>query len=73
MAQKKFLIVRRFSRIFTFFGWKRELSHIFHEDHENCVLFCVSSMVTELWAHLETGSKEKTPCGQNGSVFHKSE
>ena len=41
MAQKKFLwaIVRRFSTIFKFFGWERELYHIFHEDHENQVLF----------------------------------
>ena len=36
----------RFSTIFEYFGWKRELYPILHEDHENQVLFCVSSMVT---------------------------
>jgi hypothetical protein len=64
MAQKKFLwtIVRRFlqfSTIFEYFGWKRELYPILHEDHENQVLFCVSSMVTKLQALLETGSTER--------------
>jgi hypothetical protein len=40
MAQKKFLwLARRFSTIFEYFGWKRELYRIFHEDHENRVLF----------------------------------
>jgi hypothetical protein len=40
------IFLARFSTIFGYFGWKHELYPISHEDHENRVLFCVSSMVT---------------------------
>jgi len=36
--------------IFEFFGWKRELYALLDKDHENQVLFSVTSMVTELQA-----------------------
>jgi hypothetical protein len=43
MAQKKFLWI---IDDFLVFGWKRELYRIFHDNHENRVLFYVSSMIT---------------------------
>ena len=59
----------RFSTIFGYFLWKHELYPILHKDHENRVLFCISSMVTQLQPHLETGSKLKTRFVSNESGF----
>ena len=50
-------MTQNYTSIFGYFGWTNELYPILHEDPENRVLFCSSSMVTWLWTHLETGSK----------------
>ena len=51
MAKKSeilWTIVRRFSTIFEFFGWKRELYALWDGNPENQAPFGVSLVVTEL-------------------------